>query len=304
MRNADRTIVLLAAYNGLRFLPDQMASILAQTDVEIDVYVSVDLSNDATWTWSQELSGSHDNVHVLPYGPRFGSAAANFYRLIREVDLSSASFVAFADQDDRWFPGKLRRAVDEIRRTGADGYSSNVYAWHADDSRRLLRKVGPQRRWDHLFSSPGPGCTHVMTVASAIALQDLVRSHEPAVQRVEYHDWLDYALVRARGGRWHMDPQPTMLYRQHESNQLGANVGVEAARRRWDRLADGWYWTQVQEIAALVGAEEELPIRLLRRETLSSRLALAALAPRLRRDSRGALAVFASTMAKRRTRPA
>ena len=302
IRQRERTVVLLAAHNGLRYLPEQIGSILAQQDVTVDIHISVDLSVDETWSWAQGLCSDYHNVHVLPYGNRFGSAAANFFRLIREVDLSAASYVAFADQDDQWLPWKLRRAQDELRRTGANGYSSNVYAWHEDGSAQVLQKVGRQRRWDHLFSSPGPGCTHVLPSASALELQELLRSQAPAIQRVEYHDWLDYALVRARGGRWHMDERPTMLYRQHDSNQLGANLGIRAARLRWQRLADGWYWRQVEEIARLVGAEKELPIRLLGRSTVASRIALAGLSPLLRRDVRGALAVSLSSLVRHRTR--
>lgn len=298
----ERTVVLLAAHNGFRYLPEQVASIMAQQDVHVELHISVDLSVDETWSYAHGLSGEYHNLHVLPYGRRFGSAAANFYRLIREVDLSAASYVAFADQDDQWLPWKLRRAQDELRRTGADGYSSNVYAWHEDGSAHLLKKVGQQRRWDHLFSSPGPGCTHVLPSASALELQELLRSQGRAIQRVEYHDWLDYALVRARGGRWHMDERPTMLYRQHGSNQLGANLGIRAARLRWKRLADGWYWRQVGEIARLVGAENELPIRLMGKDTLASRIALAGLSPLLRRDFRGALAVSVSSLVRHPTR--
>src|SRR4051812_36583788 len=151
----------------MRHLPLQVASILDQRDVSLKLHISVDRCDDGTIEWCQESSQKHADIELLSYGHRFGSAAANFYRLLSEVDLSEASHVAFADQDDFWLPEKLARAQTKLIESGCDGYSSNVYSWHGDDSKSLLRKVGHQRRWDHLFSSPGPGCTHVLTVGTA-----------------------------------------------------------------------------------------------------------------------------------------
>jgi len=94
--------VLLSAYNGLAYLSPQVESIVSQQQVEITLFVSVDFSNDGTQLWFEELANSIHVVRVLSYGQRFGSAALNFYRLLRDVDFSDFDFIAFADQDDIW----------------------------------------------------------------------------------------------------------------------------------------------------------------------------------------------------------
>lgn len=64
-------------------------------------------------------------VTVLPGGQVFGGAAPNFFRLLRDVDMTGCDYVALADQDDLWHPDKLASAFQQQahRRTG---YSGNV----------------------------------------------------------------------------------------------------------------------------------------------------------------------------------
>ncbi|HBN14018.1 MAG TPA: glycosyl transferase, partial [Pseudohongiella sp.] len=44
----QRVAVLLAAYNGMQWLPEQLDSILSQVGVDVTVYVSTDRSSDGT----------------------------------------------------------------------------------------------------------------------------------------------------------------------------------------------------------------------------------------------------------------
>ena len=125
----QRVAVLLAAHNGVLWLPEQIGSALLQQGVDVTIFVSVDHSDDGTEQFIDQLSLGDDRISILPHGKRFGGAGPNFYRLIKEVDFSGFDYVAFADQDDIWFPNKLSRASEELIRSGADAYSSNVTAF-------------------------------------------------------------------------------------------------------------------------------------------------------------------------------
>lgn len=244
--------VLLAAYNGREWIEEQLASILTQTQVNIDIYISVDPSADGTEAWCAQYALAHPNVVVLPPCSPFKGASRNFFRLIRDVDLSKYDYVAFSDQDDVWYADKLKRAVAALNSSGADGYSSNVVAFWSDGRRLLVNKAQPQVSWDYLFEAAGPGCTYVLSWKLASAFKTLLLSHWDDAQRIDLHDWFCYAFARSRGYTWFIDPVPGLDYRQHERNQIGVNNGLAPTLARWRKIADGWWSSQVGLIASLL----------------------------------------------------
>jgi len=143
--------VLLAAYNGVKWLPAQVESILQQKNVDVNIFISVDSSSDATEAWVSELALNNTQVKVLPHGEHFGGAGRNFYRLIRDVDFSEFDYIALADQDDIWLADKLSAAHERISESCASGYSSNVTAFWSDGRKVLLDKAQRQRKYDFLF---------------------------------------------------------------------------------------------------------------------------------------------------------
>lgn len=249
-----RVAVLLAAYDGLRWLPAQMESILKQQDVDVTVFASVDRSSDGTESWLRIQAGRDARVVVLPEG-RFGGAAANFFRLIRDVDCADFDFVSLADQDDLWLPDKLARAVGRLADEQAVGYSANVIAFWDDGRTQVVDKAQPQTALDFVFEAAGPGCTYVLARDLAIALRAFVSTHEAELGRVYLHDWFIYAFARARGFRWTIDPSPSLHYRQHASNQVGVNTGLQALMRRARMAMDGSAFAQANLIARLTGAD-------------------------------------------------
>jgi rhamnosyltransferase len=296
-----RILVLLAAFNGSTFISEQLTSILGQHDVDVEVLVSVDVSSDGTEAMVTELAASEPRLRHLPHGHRFGGAAPNFYRLMTEADLFGFTHVALADQDDVWFPEKLARATEQLRLQSASCYSSNVISWFDNGRSRLLDKAQPQRTWDYLFSSAGPGCTYVITSEAMADFAHWLREDQDRVAAVAYHDWLLYAWMRANNRTWYIDPRPTMRYRQHAANQLGVNVGLKAAIRRAMDVKKNWFTDQVRAVAECVGAQNEPPIQLLHQSGAFPIMKLALMSMQLRRSRRDALAMAVMLFAKAMT---
>ncbi len=244
----------MAAYNGAEWLGEQLASIQQQQGVCVQLWISVDRCTDDTVELCARYASEHPNTKVLPFGGPFGCAARNFFYLISQVDLAQVDFVALADQDDIWHSDKLARAVAHLSQTGDAGYSSNVMAFWPDGRRLVLEKSQPQVKYDYLFEAGGPGCTYVLPTATAQPLQDHVREVFKPLWDVNFHDWFIYSWVRSRGLRWYIDPEPSMEYRQHPSNQLGANTSVKSLRKRWADIGSGLWFTQVQLISRLTAA--------------------------------------------------
>ena len=249
--------ICLAAFNGISWLPEQLDSILMQTDVIATVFGSVDSSSDGSEIWMSQSAKMDSRIVVLPHGEYFGGAAKNFFRLLRDTDFSEFDYISFADQDDIWLPHKLARAHEVLSKTGADAYSSNVTAFWPDGRTALIEKSQPQQRWDFLFEAAGPGCTYVMRKELACALQAVVKNRWAEVQQVGLHDWFAYAFARANGYRWVIDDYAGMLYRQHANNQVGVNKGWRAWRHRARKVLGGWGLAQSALIADLVGLGDD-----------------------------------------------
>jgi rhamnosyltransferase len=246
--------VCLSAYNGMAFMVGQIESILLQSNVDIQVFISADQSIDGTEDRLAEWALSESRLTLLPFGQRFGGAGPNFYRLLRDVDLSGFDYLSFSDQDDIWHPEKLWRAHCLMIDQSALGYSSNVTAFWPSGKTRLVKKSQPQRSWDFLFEAAGPGCTYVLKTSLALSLQQLVRGADKSLLRVGYHDWLIYAFARANHFPWVIDEWSSMQYRQHANNQIGVNAGWRSYWLRVRKMLSGHGFEQSLLIADLVHA--------------------------------------------------
>jgi rhamnosyltransferase len=246
--------VLFAAYNGMRWIEEQLGSILRQQDVAVTVFISDDQSTDGTWGWCKEISAREPRVVVLPVSSeRFGGAAKNFFRLVKDVDFSDFDYICYADQDDIWLSDKLINAHRLVVAKDASAVSTNVVAFWSDGREQLIDKAQPLRKFDYLFEAGGPGCSYVLKVTDALLFKRFLIGHWDDANEVALHDWLTYAWFRANGLRWVIDPLPSLRYRQHGGNQMGANDGFSAVFRRLRLLRSGWYRGEIRKIAHLVG---------------------------------------------------
>lgn len=248
-----RVAVLLAAFNGRQWLNEQIQSILTQEEVVVSLYISVDQSRDGTEDFVDQLSKHDPRIHVLPHGQRYGGAAPNFYQLFKAVNFRQYDFIALSDQDDTWLPKKIITAIKNLQESKMDAYSSNITAFWPDGKKLLIDKAQKQVQWDFLFEAAGPGCTYVFTKNFALDVQKFIIANWDSISKIGLHDWLIYAYARSNGYRWFIDPYSSMLYRQHATNQVGANVGTSAFLVRAKKVLNGWGLDQSLQIANAIG---------------------------------------------------
>ncbi|WP_282851825.1 glycosyltransferase [Gulosibacter sediminis] len=243
-----RILVLLTTHNGAAFLEEQLDSVLSQRGVDVDVLVSDDASTDGTGKiLARYAAAAGGRVRVLEPGV-FGSATANFFRIMRDADVAGYDAVGFCDQDDVWVPGKLERHFNVLALpNGLDGrgaywaVSSNVTAFTAAGERQLVVKNQLQRSADYMFESAGPGSTFLLRPEAFALVQRRLLAPDSVADATAAHDWLAYALVRASGGRWFIDGESSVEYRQHGKNALGANEGLSQYVRRFRSIANGQF---------------------------------------------------------------
>lgn len=250
--NSTKVAILLAAYNGNKWIKEQLDSIFHQKEVQIDIYVSLDISTDNTMGLLESIRSTNSNLHILPYGQNFGGAAKNFYRLIRDVDFSNYDYVAFADQDDIWSDDKLYHGIKTMNINNAKAYSSDVIAFWPDGRKKLIKKSYPQKKYDFIFESAGPGCTYIFKTKNLLIFKNFLLSNWKEISTIDYHDWLVYSFFRSKGFKWLIDNKPKMLYRQHANNQLGANFSLKGYLSRFKLIKSGWYFKQIKLITTIL----------------------------------------------------
>lgn len=291
--------VLLATHDGNAHVDEQMRSLLGQRDVDVRIIVSDDVARGRR---TSRLTSYADDARVVALPPReLGSARANFLRLIADADVAGCDGIAFSDQDDVWSTTKLRTQLTQLDRHRVDAVSGDVTAVFG--TRRVrIRKSQPQRRLDFVCESAGPGSTYLLR-PETFALVRACVARDARTRDAAAHDWLVYAIVRAAGLAWHIDPEPLVDYRQHGSNVIGANVGVRAAVRRMTQLRTGSFRSQcatIAEIAADVASQDPADeLRTLAADLRgwdrSARRRVLALVPELRRRPRERIALAAAT---------
>lgn len=257
-----KVCILLAAYNGEKYLREQLESILNQNEVHLDIYISLDLSTDGSYDLIRGFANLN-NVFLLDYGAKYGSAGQNFFNLLCQVDFESYDYVAFSDQDDIWLSEKLSKSILLMSENNADAYSGNVKAFWEDGSQALVKKDYNQTEYDYLFESSGPGCSFVLSKYLAVSIKNSLLKKENERTSLWLHDWFCYSFARYNNYKWIIGSEPLMLYRQHQSNEVGANSGFKAILSRAKVVLSGEAFDKVKVQASFL-EQNELPIKYLR----------------------------------------
>ncbi|ALM87175.1 glycosyl transferase family 2 [Bordetella sp. N] len=235
---APHVAILLCAYNGERYLVEQLDSIEAQTHPEWSVWVSDDGSRDGTAAILDRYRErwGDDRLKVVQ-GPARGFAA-NFLSVACRAEIE-ADYFSYSDQDDIWQPDKLERALARLETYGRD--MPTLYCSRTE----LIDGAGRPLGFSPLFSrapcfrnalvqNVGGGNTMVFNRTA----RQLLLAAGPDL-KVVAHDWWTYVAISAADGVVVYDPQPSLLYRQHGSNLIGSNNGWGARLLRVRLLLRG-----------------------------------------------------------------
>ena len=298
---APRVLILLAAYNGERYLRERIDSVLAQEgDFTLVLRIRDDGSSDGTAAVLEEYrSRFPDRVEVMS-GGNIGYNA-NFFTLIDSA--ADCDYCALCDQDDVWLPGKLQAAVGILKKeNGPALYAApsrmTDAALHPAGLTRLQKR--PLLPANTLIQNICPGHNQVMNRA----LLEIVQRPRDVSLIYVYDLWI--ANLAALYGVIRFDPTPRTLYRQHGNNELGSSGStlgklVKAGKRS---LAGEGKKNQKQmayfaeenrsalEQAGLYGAVQEL----LAADTFAKRARFAAHCPFYRQSRAETLAFRAAVL--------
>jgi glycosyltransferase involved in cell wall biosynthesis len=160
--------VVIPAYNALKFLPQTIASVIAQTFQDFELLLIDDGSSDGTADWVaqynqgiEEKSGSPEHKIRFFQQHRGGVSAA------RNLGIQNAQgeFVAFLDADDLWVPSKLAQQVNYLSQHPRVGLVHGAIAL-MDETGRLTGRV--------LSSKPAGSSLPRLLTQNAVACQTVM----------------------------------------------------------------------------------------------------------------------------------
>lgn len=217
--------VLLSTYNGEKYLQEQLDSLYAQDLPEgfaMEILVRDDGSSDQTVNILEE---NRKQGKLTFYVGENVKPAKSFWDLVQRTPASE--YYAFCDQDDVWHTDKLLRAINRLREEKEQRqpllYCSNVTVVDS-----VLNPIGNMHDghktlytdFAHsLIYSLAPGCTMVFNHAA----REAFLRYDMNEQFEVIHDWLAHKIT-AMLGTVIYDATPTMLYRQHGNNVIGAQA--------------------------------------------------------------------------------
>lgn len=218
MENID---ILLATFNGEKYLKCQLDSLLNQTYKNIRILVNDDASTDGTVEILQEYEKKDDRISVQYNKENLGSIK-NFENLLSRVE---TKYFMLSDQDDYWLPDKVEKSLNKIVEENADLVFTDLEAVDEElktitpsvaRTRGYIKNIQKYNNYKLAFlrNNGITGCT-------IISKKELINKYIPIPKKDPMeHDWW-MALLIGQNGKISFLDEPTIKYRQHNNNQVG-----------------------------------------------------------------------------------
>ena len=218
--------ILLATYNGEKYIEEMVESILSQDYTDWQLVLSDDMSKDGTPAILDQYARQYpDRITHYRSGLHFGNAQGHFLHLLSQFP--DAPYIMFCDQDDVWHSDKISKTLGKMKEIEEAGKPALVHT----DLRVVdaaLQEMGPSFlaysgiRGDRiqlkqlLVQNVVTGCTTMVNRELAL----LSNSHKPE-GKILMHDWW-LALTASALGTIGFLNEATIDYRQHGNNTVGA----------------------------------------------------------------------------------
>ena len=222
--------ILLATWNGARFLEQQLDSLSRQSFQNFRLLVRDDASGDSTMQVLERFRASESHRVVIRRNSSRQGACRTFSLLATECD---APYFAFCDQDDIWRPDKLQVQLAEAKRIEAEHGSHTPVLIFSDmelvgaDDQILTRSLWKMKHMNpHRATFGAMMVQNLVNGCTVLGNRSLLLQGLPIPDEAFMHDfWL--GLVAAAFGVLVAIDETTVGYRQHEHNTMGAGNQIE-----------------------------------------------------------------------------
>lgn len=222
--------VLLPVFNGEEYIEAQIRSIFSQTHPSISLFVRDNCSSDRTVQILERLCAEYSpKIHLIRSSSNTGLLGS--VSSLMEVVAKSGSvpyYMMFSDGDDIWLPDKITVTLQKMKELESL-FGENIPLLVHTDLKvvdRDLNQLSPSF-WKYSNISPRNSCLaklltqNCVTGCTVLINRPLFELAQPIPSCTVMHDWW-MALVAAAFGQIGYLAKPTMLYRQHGKNVIGA----------------------------------------------------------------------------------
>ena len=229
----DKIDILMATYNGEKYLADQIESILNQKYANFNLIISDDNSTDSTKQILREYEKKDDRIKVFFNKKNIGSNE-NFKKLLKKVE---SKFFMFCDQDDIWYETKIEESLKKMQNDDADliftdleivDSNLNVINESFNKKKKYYRKIIKYHDLRRVFLyNVVTGCT---ILCKSKYINDILKFTD---NKNILHDHIVALLVSLKGKVTYLN-KPTVKYRQHTNNQVGSKRYVDRFTNFYD----------------------------------------------------------------------
>ena len=221
--------ILMATYNGERFVGEQIESIQRQTYKDWRLLVSDDCSTDGTLDIVRKHAAEDDRICIVSEGVKHVGAKENFFAL---MEFSEAPYCMFCDQDDVWDSEKVERGLQAMLENEATLGANFPLMVHSDLELIDSRGASMNRRMSQTIGADPKTATALQLLVTGVATGCTIAVNRACLSKaleckchdgVILHDWW-IALVAAFFGKRIYIDSPLVSYRQHGDNVVGAAI--------------------------------------------------------------------------------
>ena len=219
--------ILLCVKNGEKYLAKQLESVFNQSFKDFHISAADDCSEDKSFAVLSAFCMKYPGkMSVIRFEKPCGSAKKAYARLIVSVS-SDARYFAFCDQDDVWVKTKLSNQVTLMRCLERRFGVSKPLLVHSDlmiCDKRLAELYPSFISFKGLNPNPSLNnllCENSVTGCTCLFNRPLFNLLKDMPENAAMHDWWAALIASSMGRIWYI-PRPLVLYRQHESNAVGA----------------------------------------------------------------------------------
>ncbi len=218
--------IVLATYNGEKYLREQLDSLFAQTYPLLEIIAVDDCSSDSTVAILREYAAAHPILHIFQ-----NEVNLKHNRTFeRGIQLAKGDCIAMCDQDDIWLPEKISSLMAQ--------WLPDSLLIHCDsefidaDGKSMNRKISSIKNLQ-TYLSPVPFIIgNTVAGHAAIFRKELIKTILP-FPSIVIHDWWMAFIAATQGPVQYVD-KPLILYRQHAGNVIGA-IKVKGQKKKKDK---------------------------------------------------------------------
>ena len=226
---------MLAVFDGEKYLKEQIDSILNQTVKNIKIIIRDDGSRDSSPQIIDDYCNKYPQIISKLDGSPTGSAKQNFAELLKNCD---SDYIMFCDQDDVWLPEKIEKTLEAMKKAEHGGKTPVLVHTDLKVVDQSLNVISPsffkfQKLIQDDITLPKLLVQNYVTGCTVMINRALQEKCGLIPKECIMHDWW-LALVAVLFGKLICINEPTMLYRQHSDNQVGAKAsyGIAFVKRK------------------------------------------------------------------------